>query len=83
MESDDSEFLGLSRTRRKCLPFGRISCVSARKGTHLLRVGAVTGEKKSWEVCLPETDDPKELAFVKEYFYATFIIGFPLSAEGA
>jgi len=28
------------------------------------------GEKKSWEIRVPETSDPDELAFVQEYFYA-------------
>ncbi len=28
------------------------------------------GGKKSWEICLPETNDTDELSFVQEYFYA-------------
>ncbi|MEN6593567.1 MAG: hypothetical protein ABFC31_01265 [Clostridiaceae bacterium] len=30
----------------------------------------VIGEKRSWEIRLPEAKDEEELAFVKEYFYA-------------
>lgn len=36
----------------------------------LLELQPVAGEDKRWEIRLPETEDPEELAFVEEYFYA-------------
>lgn len=64
------KFLALAERGENVFLSDVFSAFSSEKTCICCELELGTGEKKSWEIRLPEVNDPDELSFVQEYFYA-------------